>query len=158
MQSRCEASGERCACLFTTVLACINAFTIIYGISLMCECVRVFVCLWLCMFCQVWWCTACVCVGVCVCVCVCEALSNEHATITNMHVHATHTTYAFRKHIYHFQDILLLATELLKQMRPQPMKPVAYMETWTFSSNPNMSHPYGGSTSIKLHATLIPNR
>ena len=70
MQSRCEASGERCACLFTTVLACINAFTIIYGISLMCECVRVFVCLWLCMFCQVWWCTACVCVGVCVCVCV----------------------------------------------------------------------------------------
>ena len=65
----------------------------------------------------------------CMCVCVCEALSNEHATITNMHVHATHTTYAFRKHIYHFQDILLLATELLKQMRPQPMKPVAYMET-----------------------------
>ena len=73
----------------------------------------------------------CLCVSVCVCecVCVCEALSNEHATITNMHVHATHTTYAFRKHIYHLQDILLLASELLKQMRPQPMKPVAYMET-----------------------------
>ena len=64
MQSRCEASGERCACLFTTVLACINAFTIIYGISLVCECVRVFLCLWLCMFCLVWWCTACMCVCV----------------------------------------------------------------------------------------------
>ena len=47
-----------------------------------------------------------------------------HATLTHMHVHATLTTYALRKHIYTFQDILLLACDIPKLMRPQNMIPL----------------------------------
>ena len=46
---------------------------------------------------------------------------HAHAILTNMHLHATLTTHAFRKHLYYFEDILLLASEIPKQLRPQEM-------------------------------------
>ena len=53
-----------------------------------------------------------------------------HATLThmhagailrNMHLHDTMTTHAFRKHPYYTEDILLLASAIPKQLRPQEM-------------------------------------
>ena len=97
---------------------------------------------------------------------------HAHAILRNMHLHDTMTTHAFRKHPYYFEDILLLASAIPKQLRPQEMihlhiltnTSLAYVTSCIherhelFHQHKTMSHPYGGSTSTNLHATVIPNR